>query len=415
MASISHDPGGQRRILFKAPDGIRKTIRLGKVQQKVAECVKTKVEHLLASKITSHPLDDETSRWVANLDTILADKLAKVGLIPAREKSTLGEYLDNYIACRSDVKGGTLLTYRQGRETLVEFFGADKVLRDISPGDCEEWGRWLRTKGYADATVSRRIKHAKTFFAAAVRKRLILENPFVVLKAGNQENKTRLYFVTHEEARQVLDACPDAQWRLIFALSRFGGLRCPSEHLALRWSNVDWEQGRITVPSPKTEHHSGGGSRIIPIFPELRPYLEEVREQAEPGTEWIITKYRTRNINLRTRLEKIIYRAGLIPWPRLFQNLRSSRETELTTSFPLHVVTAWIGNSERVASKHYLQVTEDHFKTAQKAAQYPADYVVPASKANRNRGIFPDKYRSLRSNTMVVVGPEGFEPPTKGL
>ncbi len=29
------------------------------------------------------------------------------------------------------------------------------------------------------------------------------------------------------------------QWRLIFALSRYGGLRCPSEHLALRWGHID--------------------------------------------------------------------------------------------------------------------------------------------------------------------------------
>jgi len=48
----------------------------------------------------------------------------------------------------------------------------------------------------------------------------------------------------------------------------------------------------------------------------------------------------------------------------LFQNLRSSRETELTQKFPLHVVCAWMGNSQAVAAKHYLQVTDDHFKAA---------------------------------------------------
>ena len=40
------------------------------------------------------------------------------------------------------------------------------------------------------------------------------------------------------------------------ALSRYGGLRCPSEHLALKWSDVDWDKSRIRVPSPKTEHHA---------------------------------------------------------------------------------------------------------------------------------------------------------------
>jgi hypothetical protein len=58
-------------------------------------------------------------------------------------------------------------------------------------------------------------------------------------------------------------------------------------------------------------------------------------------------------------LLKIIRHAGLTPWPKLFQNLRSSRQTEFAESFPSHVVCAWIGNSETVAAKHYLQVTDD--------------------------------------------------------
>ena len=75
-------------------------------------------------------------------------------------------------------------------------------------------------------------------------------------------------------------------------------------------------------------------------------------------------------MNLRTRLQWIIKRAGLKPWPKLWQNLRSTRETELADQFPAHVAAAWIGNSVAVAVKHYLQVTEDHFKQpAQNAAQ----------------------------------------------
>ena len=44
--------------------------------------------------------------------------------------------------------------------------------------------------------------------------------------------------------------------------------------------------------------------------------------------------------------------------------MRASRETELVQTYPLHVVTAWIGNSARVAAKHYLQVTDADFERA---------------------------------------------------
>ncbi len=104
---------------------------------------------------------------------------------------------------------------------------------------------------------------------------------------------------------------------------------------------------------------------LIPIFPELCPYLEAVFDKAEPGM-YVLPAFRTRGaaVNLRTRLERIILRAGLIPWPRLWQNLRSARETELADQFPAHVVCQWIGNSELVAKKHYLQVTDEHYRQA---------------------------------------------------
>ena len=68
--------------------------------------------------------------------------------------------------------------------------------------------------------------------------------------------------------------------------------------------------------------------------------IAAVFEQAEPGTEYVITRYRKHNCNLRTQFERIIAKAGLKSWPKLFQNLRSTRETELTERWPKHVVYA---------------------------------------------------------------------------
>jgi hypothetical protein len=118
------------------------------------------------------------------------------------------------------------------------------------------------------------------------------------------------------------------------------------------------------VPSPKTEHHAGGASRVIPLFPELRPHLEECWELAAPGDRYVITRYRDARANLRTQLLRIIRRAGLTPWERPWQNMRASRETELAGEFPLHVVCQWIGNSQPVALRHYLQGTEADYARA---------------------------------------------------
>jgi hypothetical protein len=177
----------------------------------------------------------------------------------------------------------------------------------------------------------------------------------------------------------ILAVCPDSQWRLIVALSRYGGLRCPSEHLALTWGDVDLERGRLRVRSPKTAHHQGKDKRVVPLFPELRSHLEasyaelvasadanpDFDPEANPlSAQAVVTRYRQAKQNLRTTFTKIIKRAGLTPWPKLFHNLRSSRQTELEERFPTHVVCGWLGNSTKVARDHYLQTTDDHFDRA---------------------------------------------------
>lgn len=373
MASISTDKKGFRRILFVGPDGKRKPIRLGHVSMKTARTIKAYVEDLADAAFGRHAPDPATSAWVGDLESKLHSKLAAVGLVSPRETKsepeavTLGSFLKQYITSRSDIKPSTRCNLEQVKRNLLEFFKADRPLNTITPGDADEFRLFL-LKRLAENTARRNCGRAKQFFRAAVRKKLIHENPFADMKGcGVRENRSRMYFVTKEEAQRVLDACPDAQWRLLFALSRFGGLRCPSEHLALKWADIDWERGRITVHSPKTEHHEGKGTRQIPLFPELRPYLDEVWEEAPPGTEWVITRYRSGNANLRTQLERIIRKAGLEPWAKPFQNLRSTRETELTENYPIHVVCSWIGNTAAVAAKHYLQVTDADFDHAVKA------------------------------------------------
>src|SRR3954465_9745523 len=96
------------------------------------------------------------------------------------------------------------------------------------------------------------------------------------------------------------------EWRLLIALARYAGLRTPSEPLALRWQDIDWERSRMNVRVPKLEHIPGKETRLVPLFPEVLPHLREVFEQAEPGSEFVISHYRHPKTNLRTLLMKII-------------------------------------------------------------------------------------------------------------
>lgn len=407
MASITKQANGRRTIQFTADTGKRYSIRLGKISQRNAEAIKARVERILEAQFSRQALDADTAQWLGEIDDSLHSKLAKVGLVEAREQKAvqaLGPFLDAYVESRTDVKPLTIRHLREAAKKLKGFFGEDVPLENITPGDADDFRRHLLID-LADNTVRRMCGRAKQFFRAALRKRLIPENPFEDMRNCTvTANRSRDYFLPLEDAERILDACPNAEWRLIFALARFGGLRCPSEHVALRWEDVDWERSRMRIRSPKTEHHEGKDSRVIPIFPELRPHLDAVWEQTESGTVYVINRYRDAEKNLRTQLTRIIKRAGLEPWPKLFQNLRATRETELAQTFPIHVVCEWIGNTATIAQKHYLRITDADFDRAiQSGAKSGAGAV-----QNPVQTVFASPLEKPRHNS-----PKDFQPDGK--
>jgi integrase len=353
MASISRDPGGTRRILFVARDGSRKTIRLGKVNQKTAETVKIRVEAIASSQILGQPLDRETSSWLAALGDDIYAKLVNVGLVQPRHQGTtvnftVGEFIEQFIVSRSDVKPGTVIAYEQARNKALEFFGADKPLADITALDADRFRAWMKgVKELGENTIRGQVKNIKQFFQAAVKGRIIAENPFAGHKTTVFARPERMAYIDREAIQRVLTACPSLRWQAIVVLSRFGGLRCPSEVFALKWEHIDFERGRMRVYSPKMEGPESGSSREVPLFPEVPEVLEGMFLLPDGG-EYIVTdQHQGPQTNLRTTFEKIIRKAGLEPWGKPFQNLRSSRETELAREWPIHVVTAWRGTRHR--------------------------------------------------------------------
>ena len=81
-------------------------------------------------------------------------------------------------------------------------------MREVMEGDADQWRLYLIGQGLANNTVRRRCGMAKQFFRVAVRRKLILSNPFEDLKASVKGNAERLYFISRQEAGKVLEACP---------------------------------------------------------------------------------------------------------------------------------------------------------------------------------------------------------------
>jgi integrase len=401
MASLNHDPNGTVRIQFVAVDGSRKTIRLGKCSKRDATSIKFRVESLLSSTITG-TLDRDTSLWLASItekNPDLRSKLEAVGLVepiepePIKPALMLSTFLDDFLERNGkSKKPGTLEVWRQVIALLNEYL-PDIALADVTKGHAKKFHEDLKGRGLASTTIHKRIGFARQFFEDAVDWELIPANPFNRVKTQSTSLKSNVE-VTRETIAQVMKHC-DPTWQLIIALSRYGGLRCPSETLSLRWSDIDWEQSRMSIPEPKVEHHEGRGVRSCPIFPELRPYLDRAWaawQESDDETDYVVNKpaYRAaadtgegwKNSNLRTQLIKKLRKAGIPPWKRLFHSMRASRQTELEKEHPIHVVCSWLGNTEAIAKKSYLLVTDSDFEQAIAAKKSDAESDALDSKSD---------------------------------
>jgi len=412
MASIIKEQNDNKRISFSDASGKRKQIRVGKMSMRLAREVKTKVEDIVAANIAGHTPSQQTLHWIEEQrsnNSTLIEKLSDLGLVHREYRpsvpDTLEAFLVNYITGRTDTKPSTHQVYQRVKRYLLDYFENNRRLKDITKGEAKQWTRYLLNRGLAEATVRRSTGMARQFFKEALELKLLTTNPFAGLPAVVRGNPSRLHFVDGDTIAKVIEACPNVEWRLLVGLARYGGLRVPSEVVPLRWGDIDWDKGTFTVTSSKTEHYEGKGSRVVPIFPELLSLLEEAFDMAEEGTQYVIQRYRNPTQNLRTQLKKIIRRAGVEPWPKLWQNLRSTRATELADEYPEHVLTKWLGNTPKVAKEHYLQVTDEHILLA---TMKPTVVVQGGAKCAPS-SYCTEGYREERGISSKVVSVEGAE------
>lgn len=340
----------------------RKSVWLGNINKRSAEVVARHIDELVRAKESNTAPAPATTVWANGVNIKLSATLIRWGLVQQRKRldenqRLCGPFFTSYVDDRTDLKETTKTKYRNAADWFTKKFGEQTPLASITPADFDSWRRWLVNEGLAAATANKVAKRVKKFFTEAVRAKIIAESPAADSKIGGEKNRERQHYIDHATTKAILGEC-NTTWATIFGLCRYQGFRCPTEVLALKWSDVNWEQNRLRVESVKT------GLRYCPIFPEMRRLLDTAWEQASEGAIHVVERYRNSEANLRTQLKRIIERAGVVPWEKLFVNLRSSCRTDLQRLYPSHVINSWLGQSTTVAEDHYLQVTDDDWAKA---------------------------------------------------
>ncbi len=121
MASLRKENGRGRvgwRLQFRF-NGKRHSLWLSDPSKRRAENVARHVDELVRAESAGGSLEPATSQWTSNLEGRLFESLAKMGLAdPKRDRSVgdegrlLGPFCDAYIKSRTDLKSGTLDSYK---------------------------------------------------------------------------------------------------------------------------------------------------------------------------------------------------------------------------------------------------------------------------------------------------------------
>ena len=401
MASLFKRNGSFYTLQFNF-QGKRRTIRLQTKEKKTATKVKEEIERIIDFKQSGIAFDLSIHDWIEKQNPEFRERIAAAGLIEhVTQISTvreLGEYYkENF---KSDVYA-TDRGYQLTINKLNEFFG-DQLIATIKHGDAEEFIKWLLKHGsinngkLAKASVSGMVGKIKHIFKKAVNKGWIRTNPFSEIKSGPCKNDDRIQFVSIAEFDDLVKLFPGktaiaTEQRLILALARWGGLRVPSEPKGLLWDWFDLDNDRFKVFATKT-----GYERVVPIFPQLRPFVDAAISKAT-DRKFVCPWLRSRsNGNFYSILSKRIDASDLKRWPRLLQNLRASRSNEIERDFGPKLESAWIGHNTQIAETNYFSVSESDFAKATTTQSVLAQIIEDPDRLNDEvKSLSPEEKKQL--------------------
>ncbi|HEX4612123.1 MAG TPA: phage integrase SAM-like domain-containing protein, partial [Urbifossiella sp.] len=269
-------------------------------------------------------------------------------------------------------KSCTIANHRSIATHMLTFFKEATAVRSINATAATEFKAHV-TELLGPGTIGRLLRHCRTVFKFAAKKGYIATNPFADVSAPSPLDPERQAAYAEASDVETLIAAAPQHMKIILALARYCGLWCPSEALKLKWTEVylDRDTPEMLVHAPKTEHHAGKGTRVVPVFAALRPHLEAARRASAPGAVYVVAgewadrqRERTtkaggaKNVNLSNQFDPVLKAAGLPGWPAPFVTFRASCQTDLhhIPGLTADTIARWMGHSAVVGSQHYHRI-----------------------------------------------------------
>lgn len=209
------------------------------------------------SETVKGSLKDAKKRLTEKIGEKDAGKLIKASRI------TLNEYLDNWLesAVRNRVRPNSLHHYKMRMKFQVRPHLGHYRLEAITPMHVQNLITKLNQQGIASTTIKKVHAILSSAFKQAVKWRILQSNPaegVEVAREAKNESKKHMRTLTPEQAAKFLTSLSGDRYHALFLLAIMGGFRL-EEYLGLRWRDINFGHGVVTVRTVLIWKASGGG------------------------------------------------------------------------------------------------------------------------------------------------------------
>jgi integrase len=209
------------------------------------------------SETVKGSLKDARKRLTEKIGEKDAGRLIKASRI------TLNEYLDKWLesAVSSRVRPNSLHHYKMRMKFQVRPHLGHYRLEAITPMHVQNLVTKLHQQGLASTTIKKVHAILSSAFKQAVKWRILQSNPaegVEVAREAKNESKKHMRTLTPEQAAKFLTSLSGDRYFALFLLAIMGGFR-PEEYLGLRWHDINFGKGVVTVRTVLIWKASGGG------------------------------------------------------------------------------------------------------------------------------------------------------------
>ncbi len=220
-------------------------------------------------------------------------------------------------------------------------------------------------KGARARTVNLELEGIKTMLNLAIKWDYLKDNPMKRVKPLKVDDKKALRFLTEDECRRFLDACPPQLFTAYFTFLSTGMRKAELEHL--RWSDIDFSN-RLIMIRQKPDWKPKTGEREIPISDDLLSVLESHRKKSKQTNPddyvfEIVGAGKSHNM-LRTELIRIAIAAGIEDLTKV-HTLRHTFASHLVMAgVDLPTVQKLMGHSDIETTMIYSHLAPEHLAKA---------------------------------------------------